>query len=242
MIILEKKDILSDKERKRQLDITIRNNQIKKDKYIKYPKESIIPAFRKELLSLGYDIQCEDDCIRECLKYPLETNQVALKYYKLAVLDDEKIWIMECFHSKKNIELIPFFIEDLKNKTKGQHWLQTTIAQFLRFVFHEKYFDLYEEVIRDKTINIIEPPLGDARCYLMAALWKCKNERTKKLFLEFINDDVFLCDCLIGLSKFKDESFRELFIKYLSHEDEDIRDICKKAIKILDKQKEKNSK
>lgn len=227
-------------EHKKQVKYDIRCNAIEKEKNKKYPKDSIIPVLKKNLSDLGYEILCANDCIDVCLEHPLETNMIILECYKNAIIDWEKEWIMNAVMSKKNVDLISFFINEFIN-LKNSFMLRVSIGCFLEYCTHEKYIPEYIDLLINPEYDFTSKSLSDFRCYIVGAVSKFNDSRVKEVLKKLIyhSDEGLSFNSLKVLGRYKDESLRPIFEEFLNHDDKEYRKIAQKAIEKLDKQKEK---
>lgn len=205
--------------------------------------KSVINPVKDEFIKLGFDVLCIDDVINICMSTrSIKYRDIVFSYLKNATYDNERFLLRECYMSSDCYKYIPFFLKEFVECKKGQERSQISIGVVLRKSFSIDFMDDYIKILRNENVSVVEPPLDDARGFILDAIGKIDCPESRKILLEFIDDIRFTPYCIRGLGNFCDEKYRSIFFKYLKSSDTVFRSLAKKAIEKLDKEKEKNNK
>lgn len=202
-----------------------------------YPKESIWPDLKKEIQSHGYVCEIQNTAEHICNNNPDEFRDIIMKYYKICTINKEKSFLISCLFNKKNVELTPLILNEFEKHHNDKMTLfNDMVMNFLIKAHHIKFKDLYIKVLKNKQLkhNIIS---------VFEGIESLKIKEVEDILVESLKDEELIGGegnymknhILRSLSKYNDPGLLYLFEEYLSDDDRDVRNICKKAIEKLQK-------
>lgn len=204
-----------------------------------YPKESIWPAFKKEIQEHGYVCEIDNTAEYICNNNPEEFRDIILKYYKKCVIPKEKSFLISCLINKKNKELTPFVLNEfVKNHKMEKCLFNDMVMNFIWRTADIKYKDYYIKVLKNKYI-------GNDLKYVLSEIGRLRIPEIKELMLKYYNDDVMVNTydlrhyILKVLSYYKDPNLRYIFEENLNDECIYTRKLCERAIKNIEKEQAK---
>ena len=215
------------------LDIVLRKRfeeKVEKEKHKIYPETSVIPKIKKEFKDLGFNIEIYEQIETLGKLYPEITRDIVFKYYPLAKTDYEKCIIVNALENKKNLDLVPFFCNELVTLPNEEFYITSLlVGNFLMKISHKKYKDLYKDLLTNKKYKW--GPKEDFRWCIILGTKKFKFEDFKDIYIDLLN--VKKTACIQALDAYRDPNLKELFLKYLNDENDEARRVSKIALKHL---------
>lgn len=186
---------------------------------------SILPAFKQELLSLGFDFQVLNQAERLLPKYKDTVLPVVISYYRKAKMRNEKQYLLGWFHHKGLEEAVPILLEDYYSKNPNvDKW---AIGDRLYQIYSKKYIDDYLKIISDSTY-------GQDRQMIILLVGKLKVEAAIPILIDLLEDEGVRLQAIVALGDFKREDLRPHFERFQNANHSGWRKYAKAALKKLD--------
>ena len=158
--------------------------QKKKESY------SILPAFKQELLNLGFNFQVLNQAESLLPKYKDTVLPVVIKYYKMAKLKNEKQYLLGWFHHKGLEEVVPMLLKDYcSNNSDIDKW---AIGDRLYQIRSKKYIDDYLKIISDSSY-------GQDRQMIILLVGKLKVEAAIPILIDLLEDEGVRLQAIVSL-------------------------------------------
>lgn len=191
---------------------------------------SVVLKFKQELLERGYQFEILNQVQQFMPKHKEALTPIILKYYDLAVLDNEKWYFASLFRYKGFDEFVPMLLNEFVSDKPGFNRWQ--IAEIVEAIHSKKYINKYLKIISNKKF-------GKDRQMLVLLVGKLKTEEAIPILINLLDDYDVTGHAINALSQHKREEFRPYFERFLNHENSYYRREAKTALKKLDKQLEK---
>lgn len=187
--------------------------------------DSVLPAFKKELLNLGFSFRVLNQAEALLPKHKDTVLPIVIKYYKMAKLKNEKRYMLGWFHHRGFEEVVPMLLEDYySDNTNIDRW---AIGDQLYQIRSKKYIDDYLKIISDSSF-------GRSRQMVILLLGKLKEERAVPILIDLLEDEDVRLQAITALGDFKREEFRCYFERFQDSKHPGWRKYAKSALKKLD--------
>ncbi len=187
--------------------------------------DSILPAFKQELLNLGFSFQVLNQAESLLPKYKDIVLPVVIKYYKKAKLKNEKRYLLGWFHHKGLEEVVPMLLEDYySNNSDIDKW---AIGDRLYQIRSKKYIDDYIKIISDSSY-------GQDRQMIILLVGNLKVEAAIPILIDLLEDEGVRLQAIVALGDFKRENLRPYFERFQNAKHPGWRKYAKAALKKLD--------
>lgn len=194
------------------------------EKQMEKNPDSILLAFKQELLNLGFSFQVLNQAESLLPKYKDIVLPIVIKYYKKAKLKNEKQYLLGWFHHKGLEEVVPMLLEDYcSNNTDIDKW---AIGDRLYQICSKKYVDDYLKIIAD-------PSYGIDRQMIVLLVGKLKVEAAIPILIDLLEDEGVRLHAIDALGNFKREEFRCHFERFQNSTHPGWRKYAKIALKKL---------
>lgn len=186
--------------------------------------DSILPAFKQELLNLGFHFQVLNQAESLLPKYKDTVLPVVIKYYKMAKLKNEKQYLLGWFHHKGLEEVVPMLLEDYySNNSDIDKW---AIGDRLYQIRSKKYIDDYLKIISDSSY-------GQDRQMIILLVGKLKVEAAIPILIDLLEDEGVRLQAIVALGDFKRKDLRPYFERFQNAKHPGWRKYAKAALKKL---------
>ena len=187
--------------------------------------DSILSAFKRELLNLGFDFQVLNQAESLLPKYKDTVLPVVIKYYKMAKLKNEKQYLLGWFHHKGLEEVVPMLLKDYySNNSDIDKW---AIGDRLYQIRSKKYIDDYLKIISDSSY-------GQDRQMIILLVGKLKVEAAIPILIDLLEDEGVRLQAIVALGDFKREYLRPYFERFQNAKHPGWRKYAKAALKKLE--------
>ena len=187
--------------------------------------DSILAAFKQELLNLGFDFQVLNQAESLLPKYKDTVLPVVIKYYKMAKLKNEKQYLLGWFHHKGLEEVVPMLLKDYySNNSDIDKW---AIGDRLYQIRSKKYIDDYLKIISDSSY-------GQDRQMIVLLVGKLKVEAAIPILIDLLEDEGVRLQAIVALGDFKRENLRPYFERFQNAKHPGWRKYAKAALKKLE--------
>ena len=186
--------------------------------------DSILPAFKQELLNLGFNFQVLNQAESLLPKYKDTVLPVVIKYYKMAKLKNEKQYLLGWFHHKGLEEVVPMLLKDYySNNFDIDKW---AIGDRLYQIRSKKYIDDYLKIISDSSY-------GQDRQMIILLVGKLKVEAAIPILIDLLEDEGVRLQAIVALGDFKRKELRPYFERFQNAKHPGWRKYAKAALKKL---------
>ena len=187
--------------------------------------DSILPAFKQELLNLGFNFQVLNQAESLLPKYKDTVLPVVIKYYKMAKLKNEKQYLLGWFHHKGLEEVVPMLLKDYySNNSDIDKW---AIGDRLYQIRSKKYIDDYLKIISDSSY-------GQDRQMIILLVGKLKAEAAIPILIDLLEDEGVRLQAIVALGDFKRKDFRPYFERFQNAKHPGWRKYAKAALKKIE--------
>lgn len=194
------------------------------EEQMKKNSDSILPAFKQELLNLGFNFQVLNQAESLLPKYKDTVLPVVIKYYKMAKLKNEKQYLLGWFHHKGLEEVVPMLLKDYcSNNSDIDKW---AIGDRLYQIRSKKYIDDYLKIISDSSY-------GQDRQMVILLVGKLKVEAAIPILIDLLEDEGVRLQAIVALGDFKREDLRPYFERFQNAKHPGWRKYAKAALKRL---------
>lgn len=195
------------------------------EEQMKKNSDSILPAFKQELLNLGFNFQVLNQAESLLPKYKDIVLPVVITYYKMAKLKNEKQYLLGWFHHKGLEEVVPMLLEDYySDNTDIDKW---AIGDRLYQIRSKKYIDDYLKIISDSSY-------GQDRQMIILLVGKLKVEAAIPILIGLLEDEGVRLHAIVALGDFKRKDLRPYFERFQNAKHPGWRKYAKAALKKLD--------
>lgn len=186
--------------------------------------DSVLLAFKQELLNLGFNFQVLNQAESLLPKYKDTILPIVIKYYKMAKLKNEKQYLLGWFHHKGLEEVVPMLLEDYySNNSNIDKW---AIGDRLYQIRSKKYIDDYLKIISDSSY-------GQDRQMIILLVGKLKVEAAIPILIDLLEDEGVRLQAIVALGDFKREDLRPYFERFQNAKHPGWRKYAKAALKKL---------
>ncbi len=202
--------------------------------YLEKFKDTKIPMFLEELRGLGLDVEVSNQVE---IFLPEEKDLILpliIKYYVEDKTGYDKSYFRRLLRFRGFDEAVPKLIEEY-HLPETDSVASELIANSLYNIRSRKYTDEYIKIIKNKDDK------RSGKGLLMLLLGEFKVAEAVEFLLENLDQEFYIV-AMRALGNYKQERFRPIFEKYLEDQEPYAREIARKAIKKLDKVKEKKLK
>ena len=201
--------------------------------YLEHP-QSVLPSFLQELNSLGFRCEVTQQVRLFLPQYKDIILPLVMKYYPLAVYENEKCYFAGLCHYKGFDEAVPMLLEGFFDP-QTTRLTREIIGESLRAIRCKKYIPDYLKIISS-------PQYGLAKAPVFALISSLKpKEAIPVLFDVLEKNKDFSAAALQALGAYKREDFRPIFERYAENPDKETRKIALTALNKLDRAAEKKS-
>ena len=187
--------------------------------------DSVLPAFKHELLNLGFNFQVLNQAESLLPKYKDTVLPVVIKYYKMAKLKNEKQYLLGWFHHKGLEEVVPMLLKDYySNNSDIDKW---AIGDRLYQIRSKKYIDDYLKIISDSSY-------GQDRQMIILLVGKLKAEAAIPILIDLLEDEGVRLQAIVALGDFKRKDFRPYFERFQNAKHPGWRKYAKAALKKIE--------
>lgn len=187
--------------------------------------DSVLPAFKHELLNLGFNFQVLNQAESLLPKYKDTVLPVVIKYYKMAKLKNEKQYLLGWFHHKGLEEVVPMLLKDYySNNSDIDKW---AIGDRLYQIRSKKYIDEYLKIISDSSY-------GQDRQMIILLVGKLKAEAAIPILIDLLEDEGVRLQAIVALGDFKRKDFRPYFERFQNAKHPGWRKYAKAALKKIE--------
>ena len=187
--------------------------------------DSVLPAFKHELLNLGFNFQVLNQAERLLPKHKDTVLPVVIKYYKMAKLKNEKQYLLGWFHHKGLEEVVPMLLKDYySNNSDIDKW---AIGDRLYQIRSKKYIDDYLKIISDSSY-------GQDRQMIILLVGKLKAEAAIPILIDLLEDEGVRLQAIVALGDFKRKDFRPYFERFQNAKHPGWRKYAKAALKKIE--------
>lgn len=204
------------------------------DIFHKYPKESTIRQFEKEVKKAGFKFELSSQ-FNEVIKGDATgAKDIILKYYNMSSLLNEKAYYVSLLEPSTSYNLIPFFLEEMKYfNLKSDGGLTNSINNFIINTRNLDYKDYYLTFLNKKE-------LGENRWGLLEVVGKLKIKEAVPIILDILDEKdnglvVFCIETLYAIDK--TDKYIKYYKKYQYHEDNYVRTRVNKIIEKIEAKK-----
>ena len=197
-----------------------------------YEPGSVSLEFESEIRELGFEFEISTQVERICQANPEITRDIVLKYYDMAVLSNEKAYLVNCLDSTYNKDLVPFFLKEFVKKENTKYDpVIVSIGNFLMLNADKKYTKEYIDIL-----NMPKEDLPYGKGYIIWVFEKLKLQEAIEPMLSLLKEEEnYTYIILNALRKYKEPSLLPVFNEYLDYKETDVRNVCKKAIAAIEK-------
>lgn len=195
------------------------------EEQMKKNPDSVLPAFKQELLNLGFSFQVLNQAESLLPKYKDTVLPVVIKYYKMAKLKNEKQYLLGWFHHKGLEEVVPMLLKDYySNNSDIDKW---AIGDRLYQIRSKKYIDDYLKIISDSSY-------GQDRQMIILLVGKLKVEAAIPILIDLLEDEGVRLQAIVALGDFKRKDFRPYFERFQNVKHPGWRKYAKAALKKIE--------
>ena len=200
------------------------------DIFHKYPPESTIKQFEKEVKKAGFKFELSSQ-FNEVIKGDATgARDIILKYYNMSSLLNEKAYYVSLLEPSTSHDLIPFFLEELLRNNVTH---ESAINNFIINTTNLDYKDYYLKFLSRKE-------LGENRWGLLEVVGKLKIKEAIPIILNILEEKdsgviVFCLEALYAIDK--TDKYIKYYKKYQCHEDNYVRTRVNKIIEKIEAKK-----
>lgn len=187
--------------------------------------DSVLLAFKQELLALGFRFQVLNQAESFMPKYKDVILPLVLKYYRLATRKNEKEYLLGWLHHRGLEEAVPLLLEEYYAQPPAvDRWF---ISDRLYQIRSRAYIDDYLRIISN-------PAYGRARQMVILLVGKLKVEAAVPILIGLLEDEEVRLHAIIALGQYKREEFRGYFERFQDAKQPGWRKYARAALKKLE--------
>ena len=187
--------------------------------------DSILPAFKQELLNLGFNFQVLNQAEGFMPKHKDSILPIVIKYYKKARLKREKQYLLKWFHHRGLEEVVPMLLEDYcSDDLNVDRW---AIGDCLYQIRSKKHIADYLKIIANASY-------GQDRQMVILLVGKLKAEVAIPVLIDLLEDEGVRLQAIAALGDFKRGDLRPYFERFQNSKHPGWRKYAKSALKKLD--------
>lgn len=222
----------------------------------------LIIQFQEEVKSNGFKFNNYIQLKSICLNNQEKLKNIISTYYKHAVYNTEKEFLLGCMNHK---DLVPFFIEELYNT--DSHLIKVALGNCLMRTADKRYIDEYIKLLNENNIfcdsdssyigeclrvtadinykheyleMLNKDKLGWKRLYIIQIVGKLKIKEAIPKLIKLLDDEDLREFVLEGLNYYKNPDLLPYFEKYKNDNNDYIKRAAKKGIASIEKILNKN--
>lgn len=186
---------------------------------------SVLLAFKKELLDLGFCFQVLNQAEAFMPKHKDSILPIVIKYYKRARLKREKRYLLKWFHHRGLEEVVPMLLEDYcSDDLNVDRW---AIGDCLYQIRSKKHIADYLKIIANASY-------GQDRQMVILLVGKLKVEAAIPVLIDLLEDEGVRLQAIAALGDFKRDELRPYFERFQNSKHSGWRKYAKAALKKLD--------
>ena len=195
------------------------------EKKLEGDPNSVLLAFKQELLDLGFRFQVLNQAEGFMPKHKDSILPIVIKYYKKARLKREKQYLLKWFHHRGLEEVVPMLLEDYcSDDLNVDRW---AIGDCLYQIRSKKHIDDYLKIISDSSY-------GQDRQMIILLVGKLKAEVAIPVLIDLLEDEGVRLQAIAALGDFKRGDLRPYFERFQNSRHPGWRKYAKSALKKLD--------
>ena len=195
------------------------------EKKLEGDPNSVLLAFKQELLALGFRFQVLNQAEGFMPKHKDSILPIVIKYYKKARLKREKQYLLKWFHHRGLEEVVPMLLEDYcSDDLNVDRW---AIGDCLYQIRSKKYINDYLRIISDASY-------GQDRQMVILLVGKLKAEVAIPVLIDLLEDEGVRLQAIAALGDFKRGDLRPYFERFQNSKHPGWRKYAKSALKKLD--------
>lgn len=192
---------------------------------LKNKPDSVLLAFKQELLDCGFDFQVLNQAESLMPKHKDIVLPIVIKYYKMAKLKNEKQYLMRWFHYKGLEEVVPMLLADYYSNDKEiDRW---AIGDRLYQIRSRKYIDDYLRIISDSSY-------GQDRQMVILLVGKLKVVVAIPILIELLEDEGVRLQAIAALGDFKRRELKPYFERFQNSKHPGWRKYARAALKKIE--------
>ena len=195
------------------------------EKKLEGDPNSVLLAFKQELLALGFRFQVLNQAEGFMPKHKDSILPIVIKYYKKARLKREKQYLLKWFHHRGLEEVVPMLLEDYcSDDLNVDRW---AIGDCLYQIRSKKHIADYLRIIANASY-------GQDRQMVILLVGKLKAEVAIAVLIDLLEDEGVRLQAIAALGDFKRGDLRPYFERFQNSKHPGWRKYAKSALKKLD--------
>lgn len=195
------------------------------EKKLEGDPNSVLLAFKQELLDLGFRFQVLNQAEGFVPKQKDSILPIVIKYYKKARLKREKQYLLKWFHHRGLEEVVPMLLEDYcSDDLNVDRW---AIGDCLYQIRSKKHIADYLKIIANASY-------GQDRQMVILLVGKLKAEVAIPVLIDLLEDEGVRLQAIAALGDFKRGDLRPYFERFQNSKHPGWRKYAKSALKKLD--------
>ena len=195
------------------------------EKKLEGDPNSVLLAFKQELLDLGFRFQVLNQAEGFMPKHKDSILPIVIKYYKKSRLKREKQYLLKWFHHRGLEEVVPMLLEDYcSDDLNVDRW---AIGDCLYQIRSKKHIADYLRIISDASY-------GQDRQMVILLVGKLKVEAAIPVLIDLLEDEGVRLQAIAALGDFKRDELRPYFERFQNSKHPGWRKYAKSALKKLD--------
>ena len=195
------------------------------EKKLEGDPNSVLLAFKQELLDLGFRFQDLNQAEGFVPKHIDSILPIVIKYYKKARLKREKQYLLKWFHHRGLEEVVPMLLEDYcSDDLNVDRW---AIGDCLYQIRSKKHIADYLKIIANASY-------GQDRQMVILLVGKLKAEVAIPVLINLLEDEGVRLQAIAALGDFKRGDLRPYFERFQNSKHPGWRKYAKSALKKLD--------
>lgn len=195
------------------------------EKKLEGDPNSVLLAFKQELLDLGFRFQVLNQAEGFMPKHKDSILPIVIKYYKKARLKREKQYLLKWFHHRGLEEVVPMLLEDYcSDDLNVDRW---AIGDCLYQIRSKKHIADYLKIIANASY-------GQDRQMVILLVGKLKAEDAIPALIDLLEDEGVRLQAIAALGDFKRDELRPYFERFQNSKHPGWRRYAKAALKKLD--------
>ena len=195
------------------------------EKKLEGDPNSVLLAFKQELLALGFRFQVLNQAEGFMPKHKDSILPIVIKYYKKARLKREKQYLLKWFHHRGLEEVVPMLLEDYcSDDLNVDRW---AIGDCLYQIRSKKHIADYLKIIANASYGL-------DRQMVILLVGKLKAEVAIPVLIDLLEDEGVRLQAIAALGDFKRGDLRPYFERFQNSKHPGWRKYAKSALKKLD--------
>lgn len=195
------------------------------EKKLEGDPNSVLLAFKQELLDLGFRFQVLNQAEGFMPKHKDSILPIVIKYYKKARLKREKQYLLKWFHHRGLEKVVPMLLEDYcSDDLNVDRW---AIGDCLYQIRSKKHIADYLKIIANASY-------GQDRQMVILLVGKLKAEDAIPALIDLLEDEGVRLQAIAALGDFKRDELRPYIERFQNSKHPGWRRYAKAALKKLD--------